>query len=131
MRWVVAVDLDSGAVGEPEPLAAVDLSDRAVALCTGEDSGWELDVPYAGAVTVHSPPQWQASLQSPLARVRLSRERACLAHLAGTLDTYAAIAPEALSRAARGPAAVTHEARALDVAVFSAKMRYALRCSVR
>jgi len=131
MRWVVAVDLDSGAVGEPEPLAAVDLSDRTVALCTGEDAGWELDVPYPGTVTVHSPPQWQASLQSPLARVRLSRERACLAHLAGTLDTYAAIAPEALSRAPRGPAAVTHEARALDVAVFSAKMRYALRCSAR
>jgi hypothetical protein len=116
MRWVVSVDLESGAVGEPEPLAPADLSDRTVGACKGDDPGWQVDVPYLGAVTVHAGPTWQSALQSPLARMRLSRERACVERLVG---------------GPRAQVSVPRDGRAIDVALFSARMRYSLRCAVR
>ena len=54
MRWVVPVDLETGTVGDPEPLAPVDLSDRAVTFCKGEDSGWQVDLPYLGPILMHA-----------------------------------------------------------------------------
>ncbi|MGD0524731.1 MAG: hypothetical protein ABSE49_06295, partial [Polyangiaceae bacterium] len=102
MRWVVSVDLESGAVGEPEPLAPADLC-----------------------------PTWQAALQSPLARMRLSRERACVERLLGSMEFYAAVVPPAIVGGPRTPLPVPRDARAIDVALFSARMRYSLRCAVR
>jgi hypothetical protein len=131
MRWVVSVDLESGAVGEPEPLAPVDLSDRAVTTCKSEDSGWQVDLPYWGPVMLHAGPKWQAQLQAPLARMRLSRERACLERLVGTVEAHMASVPEAPIRSPHGPPALPRDSRAIDVAVFAAQMRYAIRCSAR
>jgi hypothetical protein len=47
------------------------------------------------------------------------------------VEPYSAVVPEALVRSPRTPVALAREARAIDVAVFSARMRYALRCSAR
>ncbi|HEY8040465.1 MAG TPA: hypothetical protein VIF15_11755, partial [Polyangiaceae bacterium] len=88
MRWVVGVDLDSGAVGDPEPLAPVDLSGRTVTACAGDDAGWQVDLPYPGTIRVRSAPAWSAVLQSPVARLRLSRERACVERVLGSVDGY-------------------------------------------
>ena len=80
---------------------------------------------------MHVGPKWQAGVQTPLARMRLSRERACVERLVGSVEPYASVAPVALARTQAAPVALAHDARAIDVALFSARMRYALRCSVR
>ena len=71
-RWVSSVDLETGAVGEPELLAPVDLADRPVSMCTGDDGGWQVDLPYPGRITLEASPRTRSVLQQPLARVRLS-----------------------------------------------------------
>jgi len=130
-RWIVSVDLESGAVGDPEPLAPADLSDRAVGPCKGDDPGWQVDLPYLGPVMIHVGPKYQAGVQTPLARMRLSRERACVERLVGSVEPYATVVPDALVRSPRTPASLPRDARAIDVALFSARMRYSLRCSAR
>jgi hypothetical protein len=129
-RWVVPLDLEAGAVGDPEPLAPIDLSDRRVPPCTGEDAGWTLDLPYPAAVWVHAPPAFEATMSGPLARLRLSREKACVERLMGSLEGYA---PPAVGRGAPLPLALRRVAdtRTIDVAVFSSQIRYPLRCVPR
>jgi hypothetical protein len=130
MRWVMSVDLESGALGEPEPLAPADLSDRSVTLCTGDDSGWDVELPFGGAVLLQIAPRWGSSLQSPAARMRISRERACVLRVLGSVDAYAATAPDALVRPI--PAAARRaDLRAVEVSVLSARTRYGLRCWAR
>jgi hypothetical protein len=80
---------------------------------------------------LHAGPKWQAQLQAPLARMRLSRERACLERLVGTVEAHMASVPEAPIRSPHGPPALPRDSRAIDVAVFAAQMRYAIRCSAR
>jgi hypothetical protein len=123
-RWVVAVDLESGAVFDPEPLAPIDLSDVATAVCTGDDAGWLVDLPYTGAVRVRVGPTWSASLQSAAARVRISHAGACLERVTGSAarDPHAA---DALIR----PAAARIDTRSVEASVSAASVRYGLRCS--
>jgi hypothetical protein len=133
-RWVVGIDLASGAAGDPEPLAPVDLSDRPVALCTGDDTGWQVELPYSGSVRVRVPPAFESSVQSTIVRVRLSRERACVERLLGSIDSGASSAPEALVAAspyrARSASQANESGRTIDASIFSARMRYALRCGL-
>jgi hypothetical protein len=123
-RWVVAVDLESGTAFDPEPLAPVDLSDVAAAVCTGDDAGWLVDLPYTGAVRVRVGPTWSASLQSAAARVRISHAGACLERVTGSVarDPHAA---DALTR----PAAARIDTRSFEASVSAASVRYGLRCS--
>jgi hypothetical protein len=121
MRWVVGIDLESGAVSDPEPLAPVDLSDRDVSLCTGDDGGWALDAPYPGAVRLHGAAGGEGALESVLARFRLTRDRACVERLMGSSAT-----PPELS-----PALTRTDQRTIDVSVLSARTRVAVRCSKR
>jgi hypothetical protein len=127
MRWIVAIDLESGVASDPEPLAPVDLSDRAVSICTGEDSGWVIDVPYPGALRLHGV-HLEGPLGAPLARMRLTRDRACLEHLFGNLDATGGIAADALTRGAGQPFARS-DVRTIDVCVTSGRTRYVLRCA--
>jgi hypothetical protein len=130
MRWVVGIDLETGVVGEPEPLAPVDFSDRAVSLCTGDDTGWDLDVPYPGDVRIRIRPGWETTLKSPLARMRVTRDRVCVKMVLGSVDAYGTSAAEALWMPRRS-AEPTANLRTIDVSVLSAKTRYALRCARR
>jgi len=130
-RWVVAIDLESGGVGEPEALAPVDSSDRAISLCTGDDAGWQLEVPYPGAVRLRVG-AWESALQSAVARMRLSREKACVERVLGAIEANAGTAPQALTKGASGVGSHWRgDARTLDASVFSARARYALRCTLR
>ncbi|MEO6418239.1 MAG: hypothetical protein ABIP39_02460, partial [Polyangiaceae bacterium] len=46
-RWLLPVDVESGAMGEPEPLGATDFADRnTVSLCAGDEAGWVIDLPW-------------------------------------------------------------------------------------
>jgi hypothetical protein len=127
-RWVVSVDLESSAVGEPEPLAPVDLTDRGVTVCSGDDTGWEADLPYPGTVVLDGAPKWRTQLQSPLARMRLSRERACVERLTATVDATAFTGAEGLARAGAGAGVVPRGARTVDVGLSSSRMRSSVRC---
>jgi hypothetical protein len=124
MRWVVGIDLESGAVSDPEPLAPVDFSDREVSLCTGDDGGWTLDVPYPGAVHLHGGAGGEVSLESVLARVRLTRDRACFERLLGSSGGP----PDALT--ARSADTRPYQ-RTIDVSVLSGRSRVPLRCAKR
>jgi hypothetical protein len=126
MRWVVGIDLESGVVGDPEPLAPVDFSDRDVSFCTGDDGGWVLDVPYPGAVHVHSASGTEAALQSVLARMRLTRDHACLERALGSTEAP----PEAFTAPAGSPRP-RPETRTIDVGVLSGRIRTSVRCSRR
>ncbi len=125
-RWVVAVDLESGTVSEPEPLAPADLANPATAFCTGDDSGWVIDLAYSGGIHVNVG-SWTVSLQSPVARLRLSRSGACLERVTGSrgADAHAA---EMLTRPSPPPAHM--DARLVDASVYAASTRYALRCAL-
>ncbi len=122
MRWVAGIDLESGAVSDPEPLAPIDFSDREVSLCTSEDGGWVLDLPYPGSVRLHGAGNTQVSLQLVLARARLTHDCMCVERVLGSVDSppEMRLAPEASSRA-----------RTIDVSVLAGRARVALKCSKR
>jgi hypothetical protein len=124
LRWVVAIDLESGAVSDPESLAPVDLADAATAVCSGDDAGWLVDLPYTGNIRLHVGPSWNVTLLSPAVRLRLSHSGACLERVTGSgaRDSHAA---EMLSK----PAPSHMDARVLDASVYAATVRYGLRCS--
>jgi hypothetical protein len=126
LLWVSGVDLETGAVGDPQPLAPVDLSDRAVSLCTGDDAGWQLELPYPGAVRLHMGAGWSSSLQGAMARMRLAPERACVERVLGSADAYASSAPETPAGAMR--VATGGPARSMEVSLLSARSRFLLRC---
>jgi hypothetical protein len=145
-RWVFPVDAETGAVSEPEPLGAADLSDRPLTLCTAEDTGWQLELPYPSSVQVRIGPLYRAYLQSPYARIRLSQEAACMERLLGSVEPWSARPPESVTeRGAAEPfgraagnvatsqakAASTAVPASVDVSVLSARMRYLLRCAHR
>jgi hypothetical protein len=66
-----------------------------------------------------------------MARMRLSRERACVERVVGSVEPDTGVVPEAIVRTPRTLASLPRDPRAIDVALFSARMRYSLRCSVR
>lgn len=85
-RWVVPVDLDSGAVLVPEPVGVADLSDRRdISICADHGGGWVLDAPWPNAnVRVDFGTAEHAQyLQRVYVRVRLSADRACVEELSG------------------------------------------------
>jgi hypothetical protein len=63
--------------------------------------------------------------------MRLSRERACVERLVGSVEPYATVVPDALVRSPRPPVSLLRDVRAIDVALFSARLRYSLRCTTR
>jgi hypothetical protein len=135
-RWVAAVDLETGAVGDPEALAPFDLSDRSVSFCTGDDAGWQVDLPYPGAVHIERGARWEYPLQNALARMRLSGRRACVERIAGTVQALPQDAPwvQAVQASStrpvgRGGATGRGEVRTLDLGFTSSRMRYAVRCT--
>jgi hypothetical protein len=133
-RWLAPVDLESGVVADPEPLAPIALSDRAVTLCTGDDYGWVLDAPFPGQVFVHLPARAPASLGSVVARLRVGRGLACIERLMGSLDGVGGdlFSSPVRSAAAAGPLSPSRHAtgaRDIEVAVGSGRVRYPLRCA--
>jgi hypothetical protein len=124
-RWVAGIDLESGAVSDPEALAPTDLSDREVSLCSGDDTGWSVDLPYSGAVRVHGGGPTGMSLQSTFARLRLTRDHACIDRVLGSTDVY----PEGF--AGTTSPAPRPDARTVDATVIAGRTRYSLRCSKR
>jgi len=130
--WVAAFDVESGTLGEPERLANFDVVDRVEPFCTGDDSGWEVDVPYPAEVEV-AVGGWSATLQAVMARARVLPNRACIDRISGSSGAYASSPSSALVARPTTPTspATTGHVRTLDVSVLSARARFPLRCHPR
>jgi hypothetical protein len=126
--WVIRVDLESGALSDPEPLASLEMSPGGVRACEGDEPGWTLDWPYPASVDVHVGTEWSATLAGATARVRLSAAAACLEGIAGSADREAAHAPEALYRP--HAAATLGSGTRVRVLVVSARAHFPLHCTV-
>ncbi len=132
LRWVLPIDVDTGALGEPEPLGAADLGDRgAVPLCGEDDAGWVLDTPWNNGVRIQVAGKSAGSLSTTDARVRITPTAACVERLAGTMGALGGDQAAALVRS--GPTRPA-PAGSIPVVVVSAssrtvQMRYPLRCT--
>ncbi len=154
-RWVLPVDLETGAMGDPEPLGTTDLSDRPpVTLCQGDEAGWVLDVSWTGAPLrmwnarsaataasagsgASSPSEPPASVGAvPMARLHLRRDGACIESVSGSLEPSQLARFEAGGRMpgerTTGRKTVTRReddsTTAVSVAAASGRVRRALRC---
>jgi hypothetical protein len=121
--WVASVDPETGDTGDPEPLAPVDLAGLAVSACTGDDPGWEFDLPYAGAVELQLGAAQATPLQAPFVTMRLSRDRACVERVVGT---FADEVPPGAPPAAGSGRPIG--ARPVEASVVSGRARTPLRC---
>jgi hypothetical protein len=129
--WVAAIDSETGTIGDPMPLAPLDLSDRPIAVCSGDEPGWQLELPYPGLVEVdvHGG-RWSTTLHTPAARLRLSSERACLDGIVGAADSAASAAIDRLDSLPRfvSPSRLAGAVAAIDASVFVAHRRLSVRC---
>jgi hypothetical protein len=127
-RWVAPIDLDSGVVGELEPLGSIDQGDRSViSTCTSDDVGWTLDLSLDGAfpilVSLPGAGGLGASLHGALGRLRLGRSRTCVERIAATVGPSSDILGQrSLPSAALAPIPVTLGDR---------RQRHVFRCAVR
>lgn len=119
-RWVVPVDLESAAIGDIESLGPIDLADRAVGLCRGDEGGWVVDLPWSSSVRIEVGGT-SSSLRNALARARLATHGACLERLSATGD---------IERAGKGPK-LPPAASAVEVSVLESGARSVLRCAAR
>ncbi|MEZ4264039.1 MAG: hypothetical protein R3B36_33405 [Polyangiaceae bacterium] len=126
-RWVVSIDIESGQLGEPEPLGFSDLAAHTLQDGCGTEVGWVLDGPLPSrAARMRLPSGASGSLHSLTARVRLTEHTACIEDLAGTYGTQSAQGAAELSR--RGGGAATGPMR---VTAFANGARYQLACTLK
>jgi hypothetical protein len=131
--WLVPVDVESGSVGDPLPLAADDFDGIALHACTDDDVGWTLDLPFThrqGKLRVGST---ATNLQQPLARLRVGVGHGCIERLASDLDYYGARNAEAFVKGKTPAKGAPLSGATIPVAVYeiSPPMRFALRCLVK
>ena len=122
-RWVVALDPDTGALSDPEAMAP--LSDSLAAPCTGDDAGWQVDLPYPGTVRLQMGARGPLGLQTPYVRVRLGRTRSCVERVTAVAEREPGAAD--LLGAALTPRLAGRE---LDTDILASGTRFALRCAV-
>lgn len=123
-RWVLPIDLESGAVGEPMSLGASDYSDHPPTVCAGEEPGYVVDLPFSpNALRFRTPSGSSQALSNALVRMRLSSTHACLEAAAGTVVS-SDDKPVAGHGKPSGKSGST-----LRVTAFWSGMRYPLACS--
>lgn len=130
LRWVLPIDVDSGQLGEPEPLGANDFSDRrALAPCKPFDEGWVLDVPWTSSPRVRIGGAESLTVQTSLVRVRVTTEHACLEAGVGSISQNGEDTKQLLVRNARIKPTGHVADNELRLSVLVDRMRYALRCT--
>lgn len=124
-RWVLPIDLESGAIGEPTSLGASDYSDHPPTVCAGEEPGYVVDVPFSpNALRFRTPSGSSMSLSNALVRMRLSSTHACLEAAAGTV-----VSTDDKPVAGHGKPSGKASSSTLRVTAFWSGMRYPLACS--
>ena len=130
VRWALPIDLESGAIGEPEPLGYVDLAGLTLDACTDDVVGWVLDTSIPATSVRLRTPQGSGSLGSVLARLRLTSARACIERVAGTYDGQSQERAAQLARAGAGPrSAAPSRSGEILVSAMSGQTRLPLKCT--
>jgi hypothetical protein len=124
-RWVLPIDVESGAAQEPELLGPTDMSDRTLVPCLGDEPGWVLDAPLSQTVRLQVGAR-SASVYQPLARLRVSRQSACVERITGSADGFGGDTP-ILTKNGRTAGAKLDGPSVLVAAAVS-RTRYPLRC---
>ncbi|MDB4935188.1 MAG: hypothetical protein JWP87_2160 [Labilithrix sp.] len=129
-RWVLPIDLETGQLGEPEPLGYADLAGRTLEACTDDVVGWTFDTSLPGSARVRLT-QGAGSMHSLYLRVRLTTTRACVERVAGMYDGQSAERAAQLTRGAgKASGALPLKPGELVASAFAAQARYALRCTL-
>ena len=132
-RWVIPVDVESGKLEAPEPLGAVDLSDRTeVPVCADDsDAGWVIEAPWPNAnVTVDlGAASESVALRQVYARTRLSSDRACVERLAADIGDETFDAVLASQQVTSPIERITDASPILLPVVLVADAPFALRCA--
>lgn len=121
-RWVVAVDLETGAVGGPTLLGDPEYADVALGACVGDEPGYVLEVPLSAGLRIRLGGGRLATLSNALGRVRISPGRACVEAAAGNVVGDGAFVVR------KGPAVAKRGG--LPVGAVWGNLRYPLACSV-
>ena len=129
-RWVLPIDLETGQLGEPEPLGYSDLAGRTLEVCTDDLVGWVFDTALAGTTVRVHVPAGTGSMHSVYARIRLTAARACVERVAGMYDGQTPERAAQLTRAGGGRGPIAAKPGEVIAAAFAAQARYALRCTV-
>jgi hypothetical protein len=130
VRWALPIDLETGELGEPEPLGYTDLAGRTLDACTDDVVGWVLDTAIPASSVRIQLPQGGGSLTSVYARLRLTDARACIERLAGTYDGQTHERAAQLTRPGPPERAATLRSGELFVTAMSSQTRFPLRCTV-
>jgi hypothetical protein len=130
--WLVSVDLETRAISDPGPLAPLGALHRGAEVCAADDPGWALDEFYPGTVEIEVGDRWRSTLQTTRAKLRLSRDRACIDAISGSVDPFATAAADVLAGGAGAQRLNLRDPRSseLPVSIFSARTRFALACTV-
>jgi hypothetical protein len=132
-RWAVPIDLESGALGEPESLGYADLAGRTLDACTDDLVGWVLDVSMPSSSVRLRLPKGGGSLLAPLGRMRMTPSRACVERVAGNFDVQSQEGVGQLTAAgasAQRARSSTPARGEIAVSAMSMQNRFPLRCSV-
>lgn len=127
VRWVVPIDLETGALGEPESLGYDDLAGMPLEGCADDAVGWVLDVPLTATSVRLRVGASASSLHSAQARLRLTGARACIERLAGMSDGQSA---ERAASFTRSGARSTGRPGEILTSVMSNANRHPIRCIV-
>jgi len=134
LRWVLPLDLESGASGEPELLGAADLGDRRTLFpCKETDTGWILDTAWAGKVHIAMLGSIRLEeLNKVYFRVRLSTGGACVERLLGSFaaDSRGG-GGDSVSPKWTPPGVLSHERASLVISAMREGKRSLLRCEAR
>jgi hypothetical protein len=128
-RWALPIDLESGALGEPEPLGYADLAGSVLEGCTDDVVGWALDTAMPSSTVRIRLPNGSGSINSVQARLRLTSARACVEKIAGIYDGQSAERAAQLTRPGAPRAGAAHGGE-IAVTAMSAQTRFPLRCSI-
>ncbi|MBX3186119.1 MAG: hypothetical protein KF819_03850 [Labilithrix sp.] len=130
-RWVLPIDLETGQLGEPEPLGYMDLAGRSLEGCSDDLVGWVFDASLPSSQVRVRLPQGSGSIHSVYARLRLLPTRGCIERIAGQYDGQSAERAAQLARpGARAGAAPPLRAGELIATPLAAQTRFPLRCTV-
>jgi hypothetical protein len=126
LRWVLPIDVETGALAEPERLGAADLADRGkLSPCVEDDTGWILDTPWPVKARLDKGPEGPPGVLTKLyMRVRLSPQRACLEELSGVFEPDPPVARGLVPP----PAVQSGRAPLVWVSAFDNGRRSLLRC---
>jgi hypothetical protein len=129
LRWVLPIDLETGQLGEPEPIGYTDLAGQKLDACTDDVASWVLDTPLGTTQPRVRLPAGNGYIHNVYARVRVTQTRACVERIAGMYDGQTPERAVQLTRPGTRVATPLKPGEVLVTAT-SAQVRYPLRCTV-